>query len=158
MINNKLFNKLTKKISKEVLDTLGDLSVIQNSDGSYHLFNKYNIQKVNDTYVIQMDKIAGNKIFYVLKNAVTWCTYDKKNNIYESNRIFDLDKKLASLDTSILVHQRLAKNTKKMDDKLMYLAKLGEEKMQHRILSEELTAYVESARIWQNKRFNVKSA
>ena len=105
-----------------------------------------------------MDRIAGNKSFNVLKNAVAWCTYDKRNNIYDTNRIYDLDNKLSSIDAAILVHQRLAKKAKKLEEKLIYLAKLGEEKMEKKQIVEELDRYVESSKIWQSKQFNMKSA
>jgi len=158
MISDKLLRKLTKTIPEAEMKKLSELSIIQGPDGSYFLFSKYSIKKNNGYYVVELDRIAGTKSFNVLKNAVAWCTYDKRNSIYESKRIYDLDNKLSSIDAAILVHQRLAKKAKKLEEKLIYLAKLGEEKMEKKQILEELDNYVASSKIWQNKQFNIKSA
>jgi hypothetical protein len=158
MISDKLLRKLTKSIPEAEMKRLSELSIIQGPDGSYFLFSKYSIRKNNGYYVVEMDRIAGNKSFNLLKNAVAWCTYDKRNDIYETNRIYNLDNKLASIDAAILVHQKLAKKAKNLEEKLIYLAKLGEEKMEKRQILEELDSYVASSKIWQNKQFNMKSA
>jgi len=158
MISDKLLRKLTKAIPEAEMKKLSELAIIQGPDGSYYLFSKYSIRKNNGYYVVELDKIAGTKSFNVLKNAVAWCTYDKRNSIYESKRIYDLDNKLSSIDAAILVHQRLAKKSKKLEEKLIYLAKLGEEKLEKKQILEELDGYVETSKIWQTKQFNMKSA
>ena len=157
MISDKLLHKLTKTISESDMEKLSELSIMQGPDGSYFLFNRYTIKKHNGYYNVEIDRIAGTKSFNVLKNAVSWCTYDKRNSIYESNRILDLDNKLASVDSEIQVHQKLVKKAKNLEEKLIYLAKLGEEKMERKQITEELQGYVTSSKIWQDKRFN-KSA
>lgn len=158
MISDKLIRKLTKTIPESDMKRLSELSIIQGPDGSYFLFSKYSIKKNNGYYVVEIDKIDGIKSFNVLKNAVAWCTYDKRNSIYESNRIYNLDNKLSSIDSEITVHQQLAKKAKKLEEKLIYLAKLGEEKMVKKQILDELDSYVESSKIWQTKQFNTKSA
>jgi len=157
MISDKLLHKLTKTISNQEMEKLSELAILQGPDGSYFLFNQYAIRKNNDCYIVEKDSIAGTKSFNVLKNAVSWCTYEKQNRIYESNRILDLDNRLASVDSEILVHQKLVKKAKNLEEKLIYLAKLGEEKMERKQITEELSGYVNSSRIWQDKRFS-KSA
>jgi hypothetical protein len=154
MISDKLLHKFTKTISNVEMEKLSELTIIQGPDGSYFLFNQYSIRKTNDCYIVEKDSIAGTKSFNVLKNAVSWCTFDKRNNIYESNRILDLDIRLASVDSEIQVHQKLVKKAKNLEEKLIYLAKLGEEKMERKQISEELAGYVNSSKIWQEKRFN----
>jgi hypothetical protein len=157
MISDKLLRKITKAIPEAEIKKLSELSIIQSPDGSYYLFSKYSIKKNNGYYVVELDRIAGTKSFNVLKNAVAWCTYDKRNSIYESKRIYDLDNKLSSIDAAILVHQRLAKKSKKLEEKLIYLAKLGEEKLEKKQILEELDSYVETSKIWQNKQFNMRT-
>jgi hypothetical protein len=157
MISDKLLHKLTKTISNAEIEKLSELAIMQGPDGSHLLFNKYSIKKDKFYYNVEVSNVAGIKSFNILKNAVSWCTYDKQNKIYESNRIFDLDTKLASIDAEIQVHQNLAKKAKKLEEKLIYLAKLGEEKMEKKQITEELAGYVTSSKIWQEKRFN-KSA
>ena len=65
---------------------------------------------------------------------------------------------MSSIDAAIIVHQRLAKKSKKLEEKLIYLAKLGEEKLEKKQILEELDGYVETSKIWQTKQFNMKSA
>jgi len=158
MISDKLLRKLTKTIPESEMKRLSELSIIQGPDGSYFLFGKYSIKKNNGYYVVEIDKIDVIKPFNILKNAVAWCTYDKRNSIYESNRIYNLDNKLSSIDSEITIHQQLAKKAKKLEEKLIYLAKLGEEKMEKKQILDELDSYVESSKIWQTKQFNIKSA
>ena len=157
MISDKLLRKLEKSVSQMDLNKLSELSIMQGPDGSYFLFNKYTITKIDGYYNVAIDRVADYKTFNVLKNAVSWCTFDKQNRIPESNRIYDLDNKLASVDSEIQVHQNLVKKAKKLEEKLIYLAKLGEEKMERKQISDELAGYVISSRNWQEKRFN-KSA
>ena len=158
MINDKLFTKLTKSIPKEDMEKLQDLSVFREPNGTYSLFNKYRIVKNNGLFYIEIDKVADKKEFNVLKNAVAWCTFDKRNRINDSNRILQLDIKLAGIEAEIEVHQKLVKRTKKTEEKLIYLAKLGEEKMERKRINDELTSYVYSSRNWQESRFKSKSA
>jgi hypothetical protein len=153
---NDIFTKFKKVIPEETINNLADLSIFRDQDGSYHLFDKYIITKTNDEYEVTMYSVATKKIFYTLKHAVAWCTYDKRNKIVDSNRIYDLDKKVAGLESTILGHQKLVKNAKNMDDKLIYLAKLGEEKMEKSRLYRELNQYITISKSWQNKRFDTK--
>ena len=154
MISDKLLHKLEKTVSKMDMNRLSEISIMQGQDGSYFLFNKYTIRKNNDCFIVIKDYVAGTKSFNILKNAVAWCTFDQQNIIYESNRIFTLDNNLASVDSEIQIHQNLAKKAKKLEEKLIYLAKMGEEKMERKQITEELAGYVTSSKIWQNKRLN----
>jgi len=152
-----IFTKLEKTISKTEIDKLADLSIFQESDGSYLLFNKYSIVKTKDGYTVKQNHlIDGDVSFYVLKHAVTWCTYDKRNRIMDSNRIVHLDRELTSLDSAIAIHQNLAKKSKELDSKLIYLAKLGEEKVRRNRIQQELQSYVLESKFWQIRRFNAK--
>ena len=154
---NDIFTKLKKVIPAEQINNLADLSIFRDTDGSYHLFDKYIIRRVKDEYEVTINSSYTTKVFYTLKHAVAWCTYDKRNKIVDSNRIYDLDKKVAGLESIILGHQKLIKSAKNMDDKLIYLAKLGEEKMEKKRLYSELTQYIAISRYWQTSRFNAKS-
>jgi hypothetical protein len=153
---NDIFTKLKKVIPKETINNLADLSVFRDQDGSYHLFDKYIIRRVSDEYEVTVNSFDTNKTFYTLKHAVAWCTFDKRNMIVDSNRIYDFDKKVAGLESTIQGHQKLIKSAKNMDDKLIYLAKLGEEKMRKRQLYDELGRYIDTSKSWQTTRFNTK--
>lgn len=153
---NDIFTKLKKVIPADTIDNLADLSVFRDTDGSYHLFDKYIIRRLNDEYIVTVNSFDTTKTFYTLKHAVAWCTYDKRNKIVDSNRIYDLDKIVAGLESTIQGHQKLIKSAKNMDDKLIYLAKLGEEKMKKRQLYDELGHYIAISKTWQTNRFNTK--
>lgn len=153
---NDIFTKLKKVIPADTIDNLADLSVFRDTDGSYHLFDKYVIRRLNDEYIVTVNSFDTTKTFYTLKHAVAWCTFDKRNRILDSNRIYDLDKKVAGLESIIQGHQKLIKTAKNMDDKLIYLAKLGEEKMKKRQLHDELGRYIATSKSWQTSRFNTK--
>jgi hypothetical protein len=103
-----------------------------------------------------MNHTYTEKVFYTLKNAVTWCTYDKRNKFYESNRIVELDNRLGGLEVDISIHYKLFKTVKDDNDKLIYLAKLNEDRTKKRSFTTELTRYVEESKTWQQKRFNLK--
>lgn len=155
--SDQIIVKLEKSIPPGELEKLVDISVFQDSDGSYSLFNKYVIKKTNEGYLVTHKQLAESNIcFYMLKHAVTWCTYDKRNRIMESKRILDLDHQLTSLDSAIAIHQNLTKRTKNTEDKLIYLAKMGEEKVRRSRICKELEQYVVESKLWQAKRFNAK--
>jgi len=157
MINEKIFQKIEKTIHKDDLKHLQDLSIFQDSTGTYQLFNKYTITKINGSYEVGFFTSSSTLIFWELKNAVTWCTFDRRNKIMDSKRIIELDKKLARLDANIIVHQKMVKNSKNNEEKLIYLAKLGEERLMLKRLTEELNDFIIDSKSWHAKRFNTKS-
>jgi len=149
--------KLDKFISTDIIENLQDVVIYQDQDGSYQLFNIYRIAKGPDKeFIVTMNHTYTEKVFYTLKNAVTWCTYDKRNKFYESNRIVELDNRLGGLEVDISIHYKLFKTVKDDNDKLIYLAKLNEDRTKKRSFTTELTRYVEESKTWQQKRFNLK--
>jgi len=157
MINEKIFQKIEQTIHKDDLKHLQDLSIFQDATGKYQLFNKYTITKINGSYEVGFFTSSSTILFWELKNAVTWCTFDRRNKIMDSKRILELDKKLARLDTNIVVHQKMVKNSKNNEEKLIYLAKLGEERLMLKRLTEELNDFILDSKLWHSKRFNTKS-
>lgn len=150
-------NKLEKFISTDIIGNLQDVVIYQDNDGSYQLFNLYRISKGSDKeFIVTMNHTYTQKVFYTLKNAVTWCTYDKRNKFYESNRIEELDNKLGGLEVDISIHYKLFKTVKDDNDKLIYLAKLNEDRGKKRRFTTELSRYVEESKNWQQKRFSLK--
>jgi hypothetical protein len=76
--------------------------------------------------------------------------------MYEARRIAELDNKLVSIDVDINIHQNLFKKSKITDDKLMYLAKLNEDRIKKKNIVRELENYVSDSNLWQKRRFNRK--
>lgn len=156
MIDFKTVKRIEKTISKKVINELQDLSIISMGPGSYCLYNRYNIEKKDNFYLVTMGSTFTEVKFNVLKNAVAWCSYDKRNLIIESKRIVDLDLALGSIETDIILHSQMLKRTKSTDDKLIYAAKLTEDKKKKKEVSEELRRFIEDSNSWNNRRLNKK--
>jgi hypothetical protein len=154
----KIDRKLDKMIKTSEFAKLQDVVIFQDTDGIYNLFNKYYIKK-KDTNDIVVSLNNGDDVnsFFSMKNAVCWCVLDKIGKYQLANRVIDLDMNLSSVEVHISIHAKLFKKAKKTEDKLIYLAKLNEDKFQKKAMSEELNRYVENSYAWQQKRFGLKS-
>lgn len=157
MISDKVIERLSKSILQQDAPALQDMSVLQDRQGNYRLFNKYTIKKSNYMFSVSHDTMINKMEFANLKSAVAWCTFDKRNKISDTKRIFELDQKLCGIETSILHLQKLIKKSKSTENQLIYIAKLTEDKTRRHLLSIELNSYINASRIWQNKRFNAKT-
>jgi hypothetical protein len=151
--------QLEKLMKSDFLEGLEDVIIFQNPDGSYELFNTYYINKtVKNEYVVTMSTTFTTHSFNELKHAVAWCTFDKRNMLYQADRILKLDNLLAGLEVDISLHTKIFKNTKNSDDKLIFLAKLSEDKLKKKVITDELYMYINDSKRWQTKRFNRKPA
>ena len=149
--------QLEKLMKSDFIDELEDVIIFQNTDGSYELFNTYHINKnVTNEYIVTLSTTFTTHHFYTLKHAVAWCTYDKRNLLYQAQRILLLDNLLSGLEVDISLHTKIFKNTKNSDDKLIFLAKLSEDKLKKRHITDELYTYINDSKRWQNNRFNRK--
>ena len=155
---SKIDKKLDKMISNSEFAKLQDVVIFKDTDGTYSLFNKYHIKK-KDTNDVVVSLNNGDDVnsFFSMKNAVCWCVLDKIGKYQLANRVIDLDMHLSSVEVHISIHSKLFKKAKKTEDKLIYLAKLNEDKFQKKAMSEELNRYVENSYAWQQKRFGLKS-
>lgn len=149
--------ELAKIMKPDLIGNLEDVIIFQNIDGSYELFNTYRIAKtIKNDYVVTMKSTFTTYTFNDLKHAVAWCTFDKRNLLYQSERILYLDNLLAGIEVDILLHTKIFKNTKNSDDKLIFLAKLSEDKLKKKQFVDELYTYINDSKRWQIKRFNRK--
>jgi hypothetical protein len=154
----KIDRKLDNMISTSEFAKLQDVVIFQDTDGTYSLFNKYHIRK-KDVNNITVSLNNGDDVnsFFSMKNAVCWCVLDKIGKYQLANRVIDLDMHLSSVEVHISIHSKLFKKAKKTEDKLIYLAKLNEDKFQKKSMSEELNKYIVNSYAWQQKRFGLKS-
>ena len=154
----KIDRKLDNMISTSEFAKLRDVVIFQDTDGTYNLFNKYHIRK-KDVNNITVSLNNGDDVnsFFSMKNAVCWCVLDKIGKYQLANRVIDLDMNLSSVEVHISIHSKLFKKAKKTEDKLIYLAKLNEDKFQKKSMSEELNKYIANSYTWQQKRFGLKS-
>lgn len=153
------FDRIQKIITAPELALLQDLIIFQETDGSYQLFNKYVIQKMAlSEYKVTVSTSDAACIFTSLKNATAWCIFDKRNKFYETRRILELDTKLVGIEVDILVHLSLFKKAKTSDDQLIYVAKLREDRIRKKMMTEELESYTADSKEWQSRRFDLKAA
>jgi hypothetical protein len=149
--------QLEKLMKADFVGQLEDVIIFQNPDNSYELFNTYHIDKnENNEYIVKMHTTFTSHNFNTLKHAVAWCTFDKRNLLYQSDRIRKLDNLLAGLEVDISIHTKLFKNSKNADDRLIFLSKLSEDKLKKRRITDELYTYINDSKRWQINRFNAK--
>jgi hypothetical protein len=154
----KIDRKLDNMIATSEFAKLQDVVIFQDTDGTYNLFNKYHIRKKDvNNIVVSLNNGDDVNSFFSMKNAVCWCVLDKIGKYHLANRVIDLDMNLSSVEVHILIHSKLFKKAKKTEDKLIYLAKLNEDKFQKKVMAEELQKYITNSIIWQQKRFSLKS-
>jgi len=155
---NKIDRKLDNMIKTSEFSKLQDVVIFQDTNGTYSLFNKYHIKK-KDTNDVVVSLNNGDDVnsFCNMKNAVCWCVLDKIGKYQLANRVIDLDMHLSSVEVHITIHSRLFKKARKTEDKLIYLAKLNQDKLQQKAMSEELSKYIQDSYVWQQKRFSSKT-
>lgn len=150
---------IERAMNNSSLDELQDIVIFQDTTGLYQLFNQYSIKKTSpNDFIVTTRTSYTTHTFYSLKNAVTWCIFDKQNKVYESNRIVTLDRQIGGLEVNLAIHKKLFEKAKNNEDKLIYVAKLGEDRMKKNAIASELYSYIESSKNWQIKRFNKKPA
>ena len=154
----KIDRKLDNMIATSEFAKLQDVVIFQDTDGTYNLFNKYHIKKKDvNNIIVSLNNGDDVNSFFSMKNAVCWCVLDKIGKYQLANRVIDLDLHLNSVEVHISIHSKLFKKAKKTEDKLIYLAKLNEDKLQKRAMSDELNKYITNSYAWQQKRFGLKS-
>ena len=155
---NKIDRKLDKMISNSEFAKLQDVVIFKDTDGTFNLFNKYHIKKKDATdIVVSLNNGDDVNSFFNMKNAVCWCVLDKIGKYQLADRVINLDMHLSSLEVHISIHSKLFKKAKKTEDKLIYLAKLNQDKLQKTAMSEELSKYIQDSYNWQQKRFGLKA-
>jgi hypothetical protein len=155
-MNNSNIAKIEKFFTKEFFSKYKDILILQNDDGSYELFDKYLITKHEAGHLISTRYCSDGKIFASLKNAVTWCIFDNKNKIHQTNRIEYLDKMLAGTEVNILVHKKLIDRTADIEHKLIYVSKLSQEQVRKKQMIEELDDFIVQSKNWQTRKFAPK--
>lgn len=142
---------ITEFMIKELRMNLSETCFFKLKDGSYELFNKFLIKKEENSYRIETSTCV--KHFNYLKNAVTWCILYKRNLLGEMLILEELDMRLVSIELNIKQHLRLCKRAKTLEDKLLFLDKLNEDKLKQISINKELNFFINDAKEWQLKQF-----
>lgn len=152
-MNPKIINKVQDFLIKEIR-SLEDVAIFKNEDGSYTLFDKYNIQKNSDHYLVitRSEELS----FSTLKNAVTWCVFENRKKYMTSNRIKHLDQLISSSKVAIEIQRNILKRVKGIEDMLIHSAKLHEEELKKNTMLQEIEGYIQESIYWQTKKFSSK--
>lgn len=152
MLDINSMKKIESFIYKELNVNLADAAIFKHDDNNYELFNKYSISKISE-FKFLVTTSQEQKTFNFLKHAVMWCTFKHRDKFFEMMRIEELDMFLSSIDMMIEQHKKLVFSTKDIDTKLIYIAKLNEDKLKKQSIINELKKYILDAKYWQLKKF-----
>lgn len=155
-MNDKLVERISQFLSRELFHKMGDIAIFKYEDGTYELFNKYYIIEEKGYYSIKPKHYENTKTFSSLRNAVTWCSFDNRNKLTQANRIEYLDTMISGLDANITVHKNLINKTKDIENKLIYIAKMSEEQTKKKFMVEEMSSFINESRNWQTRKFAAK--
>ena len=147
-----MFDLFKRMITDSDLANLEKALVITN-DGGYTLFGEFFIKPENGMFVVEKFHTSMSEEFYTLRNAVAWATLYKRELVGNANRVKDLDKLLEGATVSLEVHTKLYKKAKDIDKKLIYSAKLQEDKLKKSRITAELNRFILNSKNWQEKRF-----
>jgi hypothetical protein len=152
-----VLNSLNQLISDKELANLEKITMFKEDDGSYMLYGRYIVKKVNTgDYTVSVIGTFTEKTFHKLKNAVAWCSFDKRRLIKEANRLHFLDQKIFDVEIHIEYYSSLIKKSKNTDNKVVYLSKLSQDKTKRHMFTEDLNKYIKEYQRWQNNVFNTK--
>lgn len=153
-----LERKLTKIISYKERKNIESISIFEISKNRYSVFGKYYIVKKSKSN-IEVKQLNGELIhsFFSMRNAICWCIYDLRGKYMSANRVIALDRNISNEEAQIAVHSGLFNRAKNTDDKLIFLAKLNEEKLKRSQMHSELEDYIAESNFWQQQKFKMKS-
>ena len=158
MTETEIEKKFNKIIGSAELSTLQTVSIFEVDKNHYILFNKYSVKKLAQTR-IEVKFLYGDIVhnFFNIRNAICWCINDIRGKYSAATRIIALDKGISNEEVQIDVHKNLFRKAKTTDDKLIFLAKLNEEKLKRRDMYRELESYISESDYWQQKKFRLKT-
>jgi len=150
--------KLTRIISQKERKDIESISIFEISKNYYSVFGKYFIHKKSKSNV-EVIQINGEVVhnFFSMRNAICWCIYDIRGKYVSANRVITLDRNISNEEAQIAVHNSLFTKAKAIDDKLIFLAKLNEEKLKRIQMVNELESYISESDFWQQQKFKTKS-
>lgn len=156
MTDHKTISRVTSFLEAEFNKNLSKISIFKNNDGSYEFFDRYIIIPYYGRYQItfkNQDKIAA---FSSLKIAVAWCIHDSHNKLTTANRIKYLDMLLSGTEVSIEMNKKMLKRNKQLENTLIHLAKLNEQKLKKTHIAAEMDTLIRDATLLQLKNFSHK--
>lgn len=156
-MNDKLLSSLEAIIPKKEVNNLKEIVIIQNDNNSYVVYDKYVVEK-NKKGSYKASKLGTftENNFYKLKNAVAWCSFDKRKLYKSASRLIELDRMIWAMDTEIELHLEHLKNSVDTNSKLIYISKLTENRYKRKQYSNELLSFISDFDRYQTSLFNEK--
>lgn len=149
--------KIENFLKKQVNTDLKDIFIIDDGNGNFELFNEYLISKQsNGTYKVTHNIIDSNCELSSLKNAFTWCIFHKNKMFFDTKKIEELDLLLASINLRLIQQQKILSKIANLTDKLIYTAKIHENKVKKIRMLKELNSYINTSKYWQKRKFAEK--
>jgi len=155
-MNDKMINKIEQFFQKELSSNLKDIAIIQHSDGSYELFNKYLVAEKKNGFDVTPKYSDNVRGFSSLRSAVTWCVFDHRDQFVKAKRIEYLDQIISSTEVSILIQKKLINKSKDLESKLIHIAKMSEEQNKRKLMLSEMISFMNESRNWQSRKFATK--
>jgi len=153
-MNLSKLKKVEKFLEREMYSDLQDLLFLSDENGSYFLFSLYHVTKTPDGYYeVSYNNDDNREAFFTVRNAVSWCIFEKNKKYAQSARIKDLDLQLSGATMDINNTRRLLKKTKDVDYQMIYLSKLEQAKAKKKSILVELDSFINMSKYWQTKKF-----
>ncbi len=143
---------LKRVVKDKQLENLEKYLVID-VNGGYELYGEYFINPENNRFTVTKQGTATVEKFNVLRHAVTWASLDKRGSFTDAARIILLDKLLEGASVDLQIHQNMYRKASDIEKKLIYSAKIQEDKLKKSQVTAELNTYITNAKNWQYRQF-----
>lgn len=152
----KVYQALESLVTSSVYEKVKDTVITREGD-SYKLFESYLIQKQDVEFLIEKVNFHEKLLLSSLKNSVTWVVLDRMNDIMGAKQLVELDQRLTGLEINIKIYEKLLKKTKDINNKMLFQAKLTEEKRKKTRVVQDLGVLSEKSKKWQIRQFEKSS-
>jgi hypothetical protein len=141
---------------QEFQDMLPNL-IWQDTAGTYEVFDKYQIESLKPGFRVS---IHGHEIgvFNSSKTAVSWCIADKFRQLNLARDLLTLDQKLGNITNDISVRAAIADRSTRWEFRDPVGVKLETKIIRKKLLENQLSKCVDSAKYLQQRGFNNETA
>jgi hypothetical protein len=152
MAKKDFITTLKRVVKDKQLENLEKYLVI-NIDGGYELYGEYFIKQNHNRYTVSKTGTATAVDFNILRHAVAWASLDKRGSYTDANRMILLDQLLEGASVDLQIHQNMYRKASDVEKKLIYSAKIQEDKLKKTQVTAELNTYITNAKNWQYRQF-----
>lgn len=158
MTDGEIEKRFQKILNANDIKKLESISIFELAKNSYVVFGKYFVTKKSKSNV---EVAYHNKeviySFSSMKNAICWCIFDMRGKFLDANRIISLDRNIVNEQVQIEIHKKMFSKAKTLEEKLIFLAKLNEEKIKRSQMLNQLSDYIIQSDYWQQLKYRLKT-